>query len=100
MVAKIQETFMRCEAIHCFERQSVRFAMYPGGLDGPRVLAEICEGALRDLFGAQGGPDTLLEACALHFDIIEAIALERYGRKPYTGVYLRTADFLCAVEPA
>jgi hypothetical protein len=100
MVAKTQETFMRCEAIHCFDRKSVRFATYPAGFDGPRVLAEICEDALRDLFGAQGGPDTLLEACALHFDIIEAIALERYGRKPYTGVYLRTADFLCAVEPA
>jgi hypothetical protein len=88
---------MSCEAIYCFDRRSVRFAIYPAGFDDSRVLAEISEDALRDLFGARGGPETLLRACALHFDIIEAIAVERYRRQPYRAVYLRTSDFSCAL---
>ena len=67
---------MSCEAIYCSDRATVRFAIYPDGFDGPRILAEISEDALRDLFGAHAGSDSLLQACQLHFGLIEAVALE------------------------
>lgn len=88
---------MQCEATYRFDASSVRFAIYPAGFDGPRVLAEIGAEALHAIFGAQGGPEVLINACALHFDIIEAIALERYAQRPYTGVFLRAEDFSCGM---
>jgi hypothetical protein len=91
-----KETTMICEAIHCFDRQSVRFAFYPAGFDGPRVLAEISEDALRDHFGARGGPEGLLETCARHFEIIERAALDCHRDHPDRAILLQTADFSCA----
>ncbi|HEY4080410.1 MAG TPA: hypothetical protein VGM81_06925 [Burkholderiaceae bacterium] len=84
---------MTCEAIHCFDTATVRFAIYPDGFDGPRILAEIEEDALRDLFGARGGGNTLVEACKLHFSLIEARAIERYRAVPSRPVMLAIADF-------
>ena len=69
---------MRCEAIHCFDRATVQFAIYPDGLDGARILAEISEDALRDVFGASGGGDSLLQACNNYFTAIGAKALDVY----------------------
>lgn len=84
---------MKCEAIHCFDRGTVRFAIYPEGLDGPRILAEISEDALRDLFGAKGGPKSLLDACQTHFDLIEQVAVERHRRRPAMPIQLEASDF-------
>ncbi|MEJ8827261.1 hypothetical protein WKW80_35670 [Variovorax humicola] len=84
---------MICEAVHCFDRATVRFAIYPDGLDGARILGEITEDALRDLFGARGGPDSLLEACERHFELIAAIALEQHRLKPRQSTKLETMDF-------
>ena len=84
---------MNCEAIHCFDTATVRFAIYPDGFDGPRILAEITENALRDVFGARSGPDSLLKACERHFALISATALERYRLKPTQAVELETRDF-------
>lgn len=84
---------MKCEAIHCFDKASVRFAIYPDGLDGPRILAEISEDALRDLFGGRGRGDSLVHACQLHFDVIEAKALLRHRVEPSKPVKLDTRDF-------
>ena len=47
---------MNCDAIYCFDRASVLFAIYPEGRAGPRVVAQISEDALRDIFDAHGGP--------------------------------------------
>ncbi|RYF72793.1 MAG: hypothetical protein EOO22_10130 [Comamonadaceae bacterium] len=88
---------MSFEAIHCFDRATVRFAIYPDGHDGPRILVEIGESALRDLFGARGGPADLLAACELHFPLIEAKALELYAAAPGCPLVLHSADFY---EPA
>lgn len=82
-----------CEAVHCFDRGTVRFAIYPEGFDGPRVLAEVSEDALRDVFGARGGPDSLLEACQANFKIIEETTVARHLRRPREPITLEIADF-------
>ncbi|MDM0035691.1 hypothetical protein QTI33_26395 [Variovorax sp. J22P271] len=82
-----------CEAVYCFDRATVRFAMYPEGLEGPRVLAEISEDALRDVFGARDGPDSLLEACEANFDAIEKVAAQRRRRRPEAPIELEIMDF-------
>jgi len=84
---------MICEAVHCFDTATVRFAIYPDGLDGARILGEITEDALRDLFGARGGPDSLLEACERHFELIAATALKQHRLKPNQLIKLETMDF-------
>ena len=84
---------MTCEAVHCFDKASVRFALYPDGHDGPRLLAEISEDALRDVFGARGNGDSLVAACKAHFDVIEACALARFRQQPQGGLDLVTDDF-------
>ncbi|WP_162566784.1 hypothetical protein [Variovorax sp. SRS16] len=84
---------MTCEAIHCFDTATVRFAIYPDGFDGPRIIAEISEDALRDLFGARGGGNSLVDACKLHFSLIEARAVERYRSAPSRPVVLAITDF-------
>lgn len=84
---------MNCEAVHCFDLATVRFAIYPDGLDGPRVLAEISEAALRDLFGARGGGDALVQACQMHFELIERTALARHQAAPLKAVKLNSEDF-------
>lgn len=84
---------MRCEAIYCFDLGTVRFAFYPGGFDGPRVLAEITEEALRDLFGAREGGDSLVSACQAYFEAIESVALAHHHAAPTQAVRLGTEDF-------
>jgi hypothetical protein len=83
---------MKCEAVHCFDRASVRFAVYPDGSDGPRVLAEISEQALRDVFGVRGGAEDLIHSCEQHFPLLEAKALQRFRHDPGKAVLLDTRD--------
>jgi hypothetical protein len=87
---------MECDAIYCFDRASVLLAIYPEGSDGPRVVAQISEDALRDLFGARGGADSLVQACCDHFDSIGEVALEHYRHDPCKPVILETSDFALA----
>ena len=84
---------INCEAIHCFDTASVRFAIYPDGFDGPRILADITEDALRDIYGARGAGDSLVAACQSNFGAIEAMALERHRQSPFRAIVLRTSDF-------
>ncbi|MDM0071256.1 hypothetical protein [Variovorax sp. J31P207] len=81
------------EAIYCFDTATVRFAIYPEGPAGERVIVEIAEDPLRDLFGAEGGGDTLVEAYKTHAAIIDACALERHHEAPHRPVLLETRDF-------
>ena len=85
---------MKCEAIHCYDRGTVRFAVYPDGMDGPRVLAEVSEDALRDVLGASGGPESLLLACELNFPVLEEQAVRRFREDPRRAIYLETRDLL------
>ena len=84
---------MNCEAIHCPESGSVRFAIYPDGFDGPRIIARISERALRQRFGAETDETSLLGACQAHFGLIEAKALASYAARPEVPVLLLPADF-------
>lgn len=84
---------MSCEAIYCFDRRAVRFAIYPDGFDGPRVLAEITEDALRALFGAREGEASVLEACRSNFDVIQMVAVAEHRASPGSPVALDAADF-------
>jgi hypothetical protein len=87
---------MYCEAIHCTETKTVRFAIYPDGLDGPRIIAHISEAALRGLSPASDGD--LTETCESHFDCIEAKALERYREAPSAPIVLDATDIsACAL---
>ena len=83
---------MKCEAIHCYDRGTVRFAVYPDGMDGPRVLAEICEDALRDVLGASGGPESLLLACEENYAVLEEQVVRRFREDPRRAIFLETRD--------
>ncbi len=89
---------MFSEAIHCRDTETVRFAIYPDGFDGPRIIARICDDALQDIFGAPHDDAGLAAACQTHFDRIEAKALERHYAAPQTAVLLQTADFCAQPE--
>ena len=84
---------MNCDAIYCFDRASVLFAIYPQGSAGPRVVAQISEEALRDIFGAHGGAESLVEACCDHFEKIRETALQHYRRDPGRPVALDLRAF-------
>ena len=81
------------KAIFCFDTATVRFAIYPEGLEGPRIVSQIAETALRDLFGARGGGDSLVAAYIQYADAIDAIALQRYWSTPAVTSLLETSDF-------
>lgn len=84
---------MRCEAIYSFGTRTVRFAIYPAGMDGPRILAQISEDALRGVFGARGAGESLVHACDLHFGAIEPRALLCYFDQPGEPVVLQAEHF-------
>jgi hypothetical protein len=90
---KKKEITMHCEAIHCLDTETVRFAIYPDDFDGPRITARIADAALLELFGASEAETSLLDACEAHFKVIEAKALERHRASPSTAVTLTATDF-------
>jgi hypothetical protein len=84
------------EAIYCFDTATVRFAIYPEGLAGDRIIAAIGEDPLRDLFGARNGGDSLVQAYLSNAPSIDTLAIERYRELPGGEVLLETADFEAA----
>ena len=80
--------------LHCFDRATVRFAVYPDGTDGPRVLAEISEDTLRAAFGVHGGPDSLVQACDANYPLLEKMAVYRFHQDPGNAILLSWSD-LC-----
>ncbi|MEJ8858150.1 hypothetical protein WKW79_26520 [Variovorax robiniae] len=81
------------EAIYCFDTAAVKFAIYPEGGNGPRIIAEIGEDPLRHHFGATGGGDSLVEAFVSHAPEIRTRALKRYRAEPRKPVLLSSDDF-------
>lgn len=79
---------MNCEAICCSDRATVQFAIYPDGFDGPRILAEISEGRTARSVRSACQRRQLLQACQLHFGLIEAVALERHRIRPLEATRL------------
>lgn len=82
------------EGIYCFDLASVRFAIYPDGPDGARVLALISESTLHDEFDVREVGDELMLACRKHSDVIQAAAIARYRANPQRPITLTHADFL------
>jgi hypothetical protein len=88
-----QETDMDFEGIYCFDTAAVRFAIYPDGHDGARIIGQISEETLHDVFGTRNLGDRLLETCKAHFDVIGAAALKRYRANPNQPIVLTVDDF-------
>ena len=84
---------MTSEAVHCAATGSVRFAIYPDGDDGARIIARVTREALCDLFGATPHGDAMVHAYGRHADLIDACALARYRLDPSVAVVLATSDF-------
>jgi hypothetical protein len=84
---------MNFEGIYCFDTACVRFAFYPEGPAGPRVLAQISEETLHDEFGAREMGDRLLETCRQHFHAIEPAAVARYRSTSCQPITLTLEDF-------
>jgi hypothetical protein len=78
------------EAIYCFDTGTVRFAFHTDS--GERVVAEISEDPLRDLFGATGGGDSLVAAYASNADLIDERARELHRRGGGRPIVLETHD--------
>lgn len=90
---------MTCEAIYFPESGTVRFAIYPDGFDGPRIMARIQDRALRQRFGASADDGkSLIGACEAHFNLIECCALARYALAPQVPVLLGPSDFELPIE--
>ncbi|MGJ7506731.1 hypothetical protein [Variovorax sp. GT1P44] len=79
------------EAIYCFDTATVRFAFQTD--DGARVVAAIGEDPLRDLFGATGDGESLVEAYVRNADLIDERARERHRSGGGRPVVLETHDF-------
>lgn len=84
---------MDFEGIYCFDTAAVRFAIYPDGPEGARIIAQISEETLHDVFGTGELGDRLLEICKTHFDVIGAAALKRYRANPNLPIVLTVDDF-------
>jgi hypothetical protein len=90
---------MDFEGIYCFDTASVRFAIYPDGPDGARIIAQISEETLHDVFGTGNLGERLLETCKTHFDTIGAAALKRYRANPNQAIVLTVDDFSRRIYP-
>lgn len=84
---------MDFEGIYCFDTASVRFAVYPDGPEGARIVAQISEDTLHDVFGVREIGDALIDACKAHFDVLTAVAAARYRVVPRQPIELTPDDF-------
>jgi gamma-glutamyltranspeptidase len=90
---KDKETGMDFEGIYCFDTATVRFAVYPDGPEGARIVAQISENTLHDEFGAREVGDELLDACKKHFGVIAQAAIARYRADSRRPITLTHEDF-------
>jgi hypothetical protein len=91
--SKDQETAMDFEGIYCFDTATVRFAIYPDGHDGARIIAQISEETLHDVFDTRNLGDRLLDTCRANCEAISAAALRRYLANPLAPIVLTIEDF-------
>lgn len=87
------------EGIYRIDTASVRFAFYPDGDDGARILGDISENTLRDVWGAQMCEQGLIEVCTQHFTLIEARAIAAYRTDPTRPIVLNASDFNMQAPP-
>lgn len=79
---------MPTEAIYLPVSKTVRFAIYPDGQDGPRILAEITERILCERYGASESARNLVERYQSNFMEIQTMALKLYAQSPSTSIVL------------
>ena len=84
---------MDFEGIYCFDTATVRFAIYPDGHDGARIIAQISEETLHDVFDTRNLGDRLLDTCRANCEAISAAALRRYLANPRAPMVLTIEDF-------
>ena len=84
---------MDFEGIYCFDTATVRFAIYPDGRDGARIIAQISEETLHDVFGTRNLGDRLLDTCKTHFMALSVAALRRHRANPNASISLTIDDF-------
>ncbi|BEP62490.1 hypothetical protein GmRootV213_30440 [Variovorax sp. V213] len=90
---------MDFEGIYCFDTATVRFAIYPDGRGGARIIAQISEETLHDVFGTRNLGDRLLDTCKTHFDALSAAALRCHRANPKAPINLTVDDFSPCVSP-
>ncbi len=84
---------MACEATYLDETATVKFAVYPDGFDGPRILAEISADALRTRFCGHGQGSDMVLTYLHHSDMIDDQAVRRFRGAPSQPVLLDSHDF-------
>lgn len=84
---------MPTEAIYVPAHKTVRFAIYPEGFEGPRILAEISEDALKNYFGASDSALEIVQSYRYNFAKIQAIALKKYALSPSSFILIKEEDF-------
>ena len=84
---------MTFEGIHRFDLRSIRFAFYPDGLDGGRILADISEQTLAHVFGNRLSEESWIDLCARHQFLLAAKALMQYRADPSLPIELAVKDF-------
>jgi len=87
---------MMAQATYRYDTATVQFAIYPHGPESAPVIAEITESALRALFGAKGGPSSLVKAYEDASDAINGVALSHFNAAPERSVVLKISSFLGA----
>lgn len=83
---------MTSTAIYCYDRACVRFAVYPDGPVGRRVLAEVTDHALRHAFGVHGGPGALVQTCEQNIYFLEERVARRFRLDPRQPVMIDAGD--------
>lgn len=84
---------MNFEGIYCFDTASVRFAVYPDGPRGARIVAQISEDTLHDEFGTREVGQGLLDVCRRYFTFIEPAVVARYRADAKQLITLTLDDF-------
>jgi hypothetical protein len=90
---KEETSKMTFEGIHRFDLGSIRFAFYPDGNDGGRILADISEQTLSHVFGNRLGGESWIDLCGRHRDLLAAEALVQYRIDPSRPIELAVKDF-------
>lgn len=75
-----------------FDRSSVCFAIYPDGMEGPRVVARITAEALADTFEVPENHDAVLDAYRENAASIDAEALKRYRSDPSGDIVIKRGE--------
>ncbi|MGJ7604059.1 hypothetical protein ACSFA7_06930 [Variovorax sp. LT1R20] len=91
---------MNFEGIYCFDIASVRFAVYPDGPQGARIVAQISEDTLHDGFGTREVGHRLLDVCRNNFHAIEPAVIAHYRTNARQSVITLTLDDLAAHKSA